>query len=250
MKKSLDFGVQSWCFRHFKDNATVAQKVRGIGLDKLELCGFHADLNNPGAFGDVVSIYKNEGVSIISLGVQTFQGQDAEKARFECAAIAGAKHISAHFRVDSFMTAIPKVRAWCREFGMKVGIHCHGGYQFGGSPDVLRYLTNLGGPEIGIFIDTAWCMQIGPWQGKPVEWAKEFAGKITGVHYKDFVFEANGQWKDVVVGTGNLDLPTFVQALDDGGFDGVAVIEYEADVENPEPALKRCVESMRALTAA
>jgi sugar phosphate isomerase/epimerase len=250
MKKSLDFGVQSWCLRHFKDNATVAQKVRGIGLDKLELCGVHADFNNPGAFGEVVSIYKNEGVSVISLGVQTFVGKDEEKAWFECAAIAGAKHISAHFRVDSFMTAIPKVRAWCREFDMKVGIHCHGGYMFGGSPDVLRHLTSLGGPEIGVFIDTAWCMQIGPGQGKPIEWAKEFAGKITGVHYKDFVFEPNGQWKDVVVGTGNLDLPAFVKALDDGGFDGVTVIEYEADVENPEPALKRCVESMRALTTA
>lgn len=249
MKKSLDFGVQSYCFRHFKDNATVAKKVRGIGLDKIELCAVHADFNKPEAFGDVVSIYKNEGVSIVSLGVQTFEGRELEKAWFECAAAAGAKHISAHFRVESFMTAIPKVRAWCREFGIKVGIHCHGGYQFGGSPDVLRYLVSLGGPEIGLFIDTAWCLQIGPNQGKPVEWAREFAGRITGVHYKDFTFEPNGQWKDVVVGTGNLDLPAFVQALDEGGFDGVAVIEYEADVENPDPALKRCVESMRALTA-
>ncbi len=249
MKKSLDFGVQSWCFRHFQDNATVAQKVRGIGLDKIELCAVHADFSKPAAFGDIVSIYKNEGVSIISLGVQTFEGRDTEKAWFECAAAAGAKHISAHFRIDSFLTAVPKVRAWCREFGMKAGIHCHGGYMFGGQPDVLRYLVSLGGPEIGVFIDTAWCMQIGPQLGKPVEWAKEFAGRITGVHYKDFTFAPNGQWKDVVVGTGNLDLPAFVQALDEGGFDGVAVIEYEADVENPDPALKRCVESMRALTA-
>lgn len=249
MNKSLDFGVQSYCFRHFKDNAIVAKKVRGIGLDKIELCGVHADFNTPEAFGDVVSIYQNEGVSIVSLGVQTFEGRELERAWFECAAAAGAKHISAHFRIENFLTAIPRVRAWCREFGIRVGVHCHGGYQFGGSPDVLRYLVGLGGPEIGLFIDTAWCLQIGPHQGKPVEWAREFAGRITGVHYKDFTFEPNGQWKDVIVGTGNLDLPAFVQALDDGGFDGVAVIEYEADVENPDPALKRCVESMRALTA-
>lgn len=248
MKKSLDFGVQSYCFRHFKDNATVAQKVRGIGLDKIELCGVHADFNQPENFPAIVDIYKKEGVSIISLGVQTFNGDDIEKSWFECAKIAGAKHISAHFRIDTYLRAIPRVRAWCREYGIKVGIHCHGGYMFGGQPDVLRHLIGLGTPEIGLFIDTAWCLQIGPNQGKPVEWAKEFAGRITGVHYKDFVFEPNGQWKDVIVGTGNLDLPAFVKALDDGGFDGVAVIEYEADVENPDPALKRCVESMRALT--
>lgn len=247
MKKSLDIGVQSYCFRHFKNNAEVAKRVRGIGLDKIELCEVHADFNAPEAFRDVVATYRNEGVSIVSLGVQTFDGADAEKAWFESAAVAGAGHISAHFRVESFTQAIPKVRAWSREFGIKVGIHCHGGYMFGGQPDVLRHLLALGTPEIGLLIDTAWCMQIGPHAGRPVEWAREFAGQITGVHYKDFVFERTGKWNDVVVGQGNLDLPAFVQALDDGGFDGVAILEYEADIENPDPALKQCVESMRAL---
>jgi len=247
MRKSTDFGVQSYCFRHFKDNATVARKVRGIGLDKVELCGIHADFNKPDEFAGVVAAYRAEGVSIFSIGVQTFVGDDGERAWFECAAEAGAKHISAHFRVDSFMAAIPKVRAWGREFGIRVGIHCHGGYMFGGQPDVIRYLLSLGGPEIGLCIDTAWALQIGPRGGDPVAWAKEFAGKIYGVHYKDFVFGPDGAWRDVIVGTGNLDLPAFVSALDDGGFEGAAVIEYEADIENPDPALKRCVDSMRAL---
>lgn len=250
MKKSLDFGVQSYCFRQCKDNAVLAGKVRAIGLDKLEICGVHADFSQPEAFRDIVAVYRAAGVSIVSLGVQTFEGNDAERKWFECAAAAGARHISAHFRVDSFARAIPKVRAWSREFGVRVGIHCHGGYMFGGQPDVLRYLIDLGTPEIGLCIDTAWAMQIGPMRGQPVEWVRQFAGQITGIHYKDFVFSANGQWKDVVVGTGNLDLPAFVQALDESGFDGVAVIEYEGDADNPEPALKRCVESMRALTAA
>ena len=117
---------------------------------------------------------------------------------------------------------------------------------FGGSPDVLEYLIGLGGPEIGLCIDTAWCLQIGPWQGKPVEWAKRFAGKVYGIHYKDFTFASTGQWADTIVGQGNLDLPAFNAALMEGGFDGMAVIEYEAEPENPDAALKRCVESMRA----
>ncbi len=52
--KALDFGVQSYCFRNFKNNADVAQKVREIGVDKIELCGVHADFNQPSAFKDVV----------------------------------------------------------------------------------------------------------------------------------------------------------------------------------------------------
>jgi sugar phosphate isomerase/epimerase len=249
MTPSIDFGVQSWCFRETKDNEALAGKVRAIGLDKVELCGVHGDFSHPESFGSVVETYRAGGVSIISLGVQTFTGAAEERAWFESAAMAGARHISAHFQVDSYVRALPKVRRWSREFGVRVGIHCHGGYLFGGSTDVLDHLTALGGPEVGVCIDTAWAMQIGPQHGNPVEWAKRYAGRVYGVHFKDFVFERNGQWEDVVVGTGTLDLPAFARALRDNGFDGMSVIEYEAHPDHPDPELKRCVESMRAVLA-
>ncbi len=247
MSHAKQFGVQSYCFRNTKDNAELAAKVKEIGLDSIELCGIHANLDSLEESQPVIDTYKQAGISILSLGVQTFTGCDKERVWFEVAQAAGAKHISCHFQIGSFLTAIPKVRKWSQEFGIRVGIHCHGGYMFGGSPDELEYLIGLGGPEIGVCIDTAWCMQIGPHVGKPLEWAKRFAGKIYGIHYKDFVFEKNGQWVDTVVGTGNLDLPAFVKALENGGFDGMAVIEYEGDPENPVPALKGCVEKMRSL---
>jgi len=246
MKTMIDFGVQSYCLRHFKDPAVVAEKVRAIGVDKVELCAVHADFNDLEAFRGVVDLFRAQGVSIVSIGVQAFTGEEKERTWFEAAAAAGARHISAHFAVDTFARAIPKVRRWSREFDVRVGIHCHGGYAFGGQPTVMDYLISLGTPEIGVCIDTAWALQIGPRQGNPVEWAKRYAGQVYGVHFKDFVFDRNGQWHDVVVGTGNLDLPAFAGALQEGGFDGMAVIEYEADVENPEPALTKCVESMRA----
>ncbi|MEL7087517.1 MAG: sugar phosphate isomerase/epimerase [Planctomycetota bacterium] len=246
---ALDFGVQSWCFRHYNDNPTVAEKAKEIGLDAIELCEFHADFSDAAAFKDVIKIYRDADVKILSLGVQTFEGADGERSWFECAAAAGAKHISAHFKVDTFHTAVPKTAKLAEEFGIRVGIHCHGGYMFGGSQDVIDHLIKLGDGRIGLCIDTAWCMQTGPGPGNPVEWAQKYAGSIFGVHYKDFVFDKNAQWNDVVVGTGTLDLPAFVKALDDGGFDGMAVIEYEADVDNPVPALTKCVQEMRSLTA-
>ena len=251
MSAAMNFGVQSCCFRHFKDNAEVAAKVKQIGVSSIEVCGVHADFNDLDSWKQHVKTYQDAGVGIVSIGVQTFTGDTAkERQWFECAKAAGAKHISAHFRVDSFQDVVPATAKLAEEFDLRVGLHCHGGYIFGGSPDELEYILKIGGPRIGLCIDTAWCMQIGPHQGKPVEWAKKFAGRIYGVHYKDFVFEKNAQWKDVVVGTGNLDLPAFVVALEDGGFEGMAVIEYEADVENPVPALTKCVESMRSIAGA
>lgn len=245
MSAARNFGVQSYCFRNFSDNATVAKMVREIGVDSIEMCAVHANFDDVGKWKEIVKIYQDSGVAINSLGVQTFSGEDREKNWFECAVAAGAKHITAHFRIDSYEKAIASVRKMSREFGVRVGIHLHGGYMFGGQPDVVRHLVSLGAPEIGIAIDTAWAMQIGPGMGNPVKWVQDFPGKIYGVHFKDFIFERNGQWKDVVVGEGNLDLPKFVAALDETGFDGTAVIEYEAEPENPTPALKRCVERMR-----
>jgi sugar phosphate isomerase/epimerase len=250
MIKALDFGVQSYCFRETKKNEDVAKKVREIGLNKVEICGVHADFHQVSAFKDVAAIYQEAGVSIVSFGVETFVGNANERDVFECAAIAGAKHISVHFKVDSFADAIKKTQKLSDEFGIRVGIHCHGGYQFGGSPDVLEYLIKIGSPQIGLCIDTAWCLQIGPNQGKPVEWAKRFAGHIYGIHYKDFTFQSNAQWVDTIVGQGNLDLPAFVQALDGNGFDGMAVIEFEGDFQNPVPSLHNCVKAMRTSASA
>ena len=250
MASPRDFGVQSFCFRNFKDNADVAAKVKEIGLDKIEVCAVHADFNDPAKHDEAIAPYRDAGVEIVSIGVQTFTGNEAvERNWFEFAKKAGAKYLSAHFKVDSFQTAVPATAKLAEEYDVKIGIHCHGGYMFGGSPDVIGHLLELGGERIGVNIDTAWCMQIGPRQGQPIEWVKKFGDRVYGVHYKDFVFDQNGQWNDVVVGTGNLDLPGFIAALEEAGFDGYPVIEYEADPENPVPKLKECVESMRSAGA-
>ena len=134
MSAALDYGVQSFCFRHFKDNADVAQKVLEIGVKSIEVCAVHADFNDPAGWKDVVKTYNDAGVAIVSIGVQTFTGKDSDRDFFECAALAGAKHISCHFQIETFTKAIPQVRAWSREFGIRVGIHSHGGYHFGGQP--------------------------------------------------------------------------------------------------------------------
>jgi len=80
-----------------------------------------------------------------------------------------------------------------------------------------------------------------------VQWVEEFGTRVHGVHYKDFVFGEDASYRDVIVGTGNLNLPAFVAALEKVGFDGMAVIEYEGEPDNPLPALKECVNKMREL---
>ncbi len=239
--------VQSFCFRNFKENAEVASKVREIGLERVEVCRVHADFHDVGKWKEAVTIYEDAGISIVSIGVETFDGDANDEAIFESAAAAGAKHVSCHFKVGTFSKAIAQVKGWSDAYGIQVGIHSHGGYMFGGSPDVMQLLIDLGMPQIGLCMDTAWVMQIGPRHGDPVQWAKDYSGKIKGMHFKDFTFSPNGQWNDTVVGEGTLDLPALLAELENQDFNGVSILEYEADPEDPVPALKSCVEKMRAL---
>jgi sugar phosphate isomerase/epimerase len=252
--KKINFGVQSFCFREVRDNKKVAEMVKEIGVDSIEVCGIHADFSNPEEWQDIVETYNQAGVEIASIGVQTFDKNadpNMENARkwFQCAEIAGCKHISAHFKIDSFHETVPLTAELCEEFGIRVGIHCHGGYMFGGSPDALKHLTRLGAPHIGLCLDTAWCMQIGPKQGNPVQWIEDFSESLTGIHFKDFTFNSDGSWNDVVVGTGTLDLPAVLATLDKVDFNGMAVIEYEGDPSDPVPTLRHCVSKMRELGA-
>ena len=49
----------------------------------------------------------------------------------------------------------------------------------------------------------------------------------------------------VVVGTGNLKLKEFLAIVNKNGFKGSCVLEYEGDVDNPVPALVKCVEAVK-----
>mgnify|MGYP006266977625 CR=1 FL=1 len=242
MKKIQQLGIQSFCFRTLKDASELCPVLKDLGLNRLEVCAVHADFNDLPAWEQEVAIYKNHGIDVISIGVQTFTGDEAERTWFEAAALAGARHISAHFKVDSFTRAVPQVQTWCREFGIDIGIHNHGGYSFGGQPDVLRHLFELGGPEIGLCLDTAWCQQIGPQFGNPVEWVKEFGPHLKAYHLKDFAFERNGQFVDSVIGEGTIDLEAFIEALDQVGFSGLAILEYEGNPKDPVPDIRRCLD--------
>jgi len=240
-----DVGVQSWSFREFKTPEALCLKLKEVGVTATELCGVQASFDDASKHDAPIATFKKEGIRVFSLGVQTFTGNVAvERQWFEFAKKAGAKYISAHFRIDSFRDAIKVASGLSEAYGIKLAIHCHGGYMFGGSLDVIEHLVSLGKPYIGVNIDTAWCMQAG---GNPVEWVKKLGSSVYGIHYKDFTFDRAGKWTETVVGEGNLQLKELITTLEANNFGGFAVIEYEADPKDPAAAIKRCVEKIRSV---
>lgn len=235
--------VQSFCFRGVKDNSAVAGMVKDCGLSAVELCGVHADFQNSEAFASAIGAYRNAGVEIVSSGVNAISGNAAkDRPLFEFLKAAGARRMSVDFGLEDLPACLRAAERLAEEYDVKLGIHNHGGRHWLGSAQALRWVFSQTGPRIGLCLDTAWALDAGE---DPVKMIEEFGPRLHLLHLKDFVFDRARRPEDVVVGSGNLELPKVVATLRKAGFQGELVIEYEGDVANPVPALTRCVKAIQ-----
>ncbi len=237
-----DLGVQSYALRGFKTNQQVADKIKELGLSKVEICGVHADFSEEDNFDKTIAVYKNAGVDIACIGVESF-GADAKAAesRFKFAKLAGAKVISADFDLDTVPDCYRTVEQLGDKYDINVAIHNHGAQHWLGSGRMLRHVFANTNKRIGLHMDTAWALDS---REDPVAMAKEFHERLYGLHIKDFVFDRASQPEDVVVGEGNLKLKELMTTLKEQNFNGPMILEYEGDVDNPIPALKKCVQAI------
>ncbi|MFC1582523.1 sugar phosphate isomerase/epimerase family protein [Planctomycetota bacterium] len=245
MNINEQLAVQSYCFRNFKDNQKVVELVKECGLSAIELCGVHADFNDENTFDDLLKVYADGGVGIVSIGVEGFSNDEAaERKRFDFSKKAGLKVISCDFRVNTVPDSYRTAEKLADEYDINVAIHNHGGRHWLGAAQMLDQVFADTSPRIGLCLDTAWAMHS---HEDPVTLTERFKDRLYSLHLKDFVFDRAGNPEDVVVGTGNLDLAAVLDLLDKQGFSGPAVIEYEGDVEDPAPAVAKCVEAIKAI---
>lgn len=239
----MELGVQSYCFRGFKDNKVVAGMVKECGLDRIELCAVQCDFTDTSRFRDVIAAYKDAGVEICSIGVQGLNNE-AEKERkyFEFLKMAGIGIMSVDFNPDTVPAAYRTAEKLADEYDVKLAIHNHGSRHWLGTEQILSHVFKNTSPRIGLCLDTAWALDS---RHDPLQMAAKFRDRLYSVHLKDFVFDRAAAPQDVILGEGNLKLKGLLEILSGNGFSGEMIIEYEGDVENPVPALKKCVEAVR-----
>lgn len=229
-----DLAIQTWCLRGFTDSRAAARMVAELGLAQIELARPHAGDADP---------FAAAGIAIVSTGVVQLAGDaEAMRASLELARRLGIGLVSVDFPPAFSSSAFRTASQVAGELGLRLAVHNHGGGHWLGSQAMLELLLQSTGPEIGVMLDTAWAIDA---RADPIELARLAGDRLYGVHVKDFVYRQGREPIDVVVGTGNLDLPGLAAALDRIGFDGPLILEYEGDVHDPMPALQRCVQAMR-----
>ena len=236
-------GIQSWCFRGLKRHEQVIDALKKCGVDKIELSAAHLLPWDEADLAGVVDLYRGNGISVSAYGLYGFAEDEAQaRAVFELAKLAEFPVITA----DLGPTGLDLVERLCQEYGKRIAIHNHGRRHRLGSVWALEELFERCSANVGLCLDTAWMIDSGE---DPVQMARKFADRLYGVHLKDFVFDRAGKVEDVTVGQGNLDLPAMLGLLGEIGFDGYFTLEYEGDVDNPVPAVAKCVQAIREVLA-
>ncbi len=238
-----NIGIQSYCFRHFKTHAELIDLLGQCGASAIELSAVHVDVSDTGSADRIIPQYREAGIRIVSLGVQSLNGNEAhDRLSFEFARKADCKCISVHFEPETSPESWEIAERLTEEYGIPVAIHNHGGRHWLGSAQMLRHVFSRTSDRIGLCLDTAWALDSGE---DPLKMADEFSERLYHLHIKDFIFNRNRKPEDVVIGTGNLDLPGLLAMLEQNDRVRTAVVEYEGDVEAPVPALKECMLQIR-----
>jgi len=239
-------GVQSWCFRHFKDEATVSSLVRQVGLSRIELCGVHPKFDEPTTWDSTIRTFKEAGVTIASIGVEGFaNNRTREKNRFEFCKAAGVKVITCDFNLSTTPKCYRTAAKLAEKYDVYLAIHNHGGAHWLGNATTLDHVFKNTSERIGLGLDTAWAIDS---REDPCKLAERFIHRLYAVHIKDFTYTPNRVPQDVVVGTGNLDLGRLIRIVRTAPRMLSCVLEYEGDVENPVPAIVKCVEQIKKVS--
>lgn len=141
--------------------------------------------------------------------------------------------------------AIDIVEKLAKEFKMPVAIHNHGPedkhYQ---SPREVLAAIKSRDKLLGA------CMDIGHTQRagvNPVDMVAFLGDRLMDLHIKDLIKEADGKWKQVEVGRGEIDIVGLLRALGKRKFKGHVALEYEINGAAPEPGIKESIAYLRGV---
>ena len=183
---SSELGVQSYCFRGFKEASGVIGAQAGCGVDRLEMCGVHLEVSGPDTAAELAG-YTGAGVKITAFGGHGIHADDEAGARaaFEFANLAGFPAL----RVDIMPGALELTERLCEEYGKTAAVHNHGRRHRLGSVAALEDLFAAASANVGLCLDTAWMLDSGE---NPLDVAEKFKDRLYGLHVKDFVFDRAG----------------------------------------------------------
>ena len=234
-------GVAGYTFRKFPIDRTL-ESLQKLGIRYLSIKDFwrplDATVEEMEAFREKCASY---GVDPYILGPIYMSNPDQVEKAFAYAQRYGARMFIGVPSYDVLDLVVSKVR----ETGIKVAIHTHGPDLPDLFPDIRVVVEKVGDPTLGIgcCMDLAHSYRFGEDPAKDI---RKYAKWIWDIHIKDVTAPSKaGVAKEM--GRGGMDIPAIVKELKRIGYKGVISIEYEADEDDPVPAVAETAGYLRGV---
>lgn len=248
-------GIQSYSFRNFNLEQAL-QQTQKLGLRYVEFYRNHVPLNSTEAqIKAIRRLCQDHQITPIAFGVEGFsKDHKANREKFEFAQRLGVRFLSADPSMDSF-DSLDKLVA---EFNIGIAIHPHGPTGPKGkrrlhpwySAEVIMKAVEKRHRLIGSCLDTGHLIRCAqePFNEKldSAAQVRVMGARNHGMHLKD---HDNKRESDVIFGKGVLDVPAVLRALREVKFQGYISIEYEANLKNPAPDIRACIDVLREAIA-
>ncbi|WP_372480924.1 sugar phosphate isomerase/epimerase family protein (plasmid) [Halomicrobium sp. HM KBTZ05] len=236
-----EIGVQSFTYREF-DVPAIRDELSNTGVSAVELCDVHVRPDaDTAAIDRVRDTLADAGLGVCGYGVVSFEDESAAQIRetFELVDRLGGDYCSLEFPPEDAAIR-DRLLSVAAEFDLDLAIHNHGpDATYATVDDVASVLDAADDPRLGACVDTGHFFRSGE---EPSEVISRLGDRVLALHLKDFVDEET----EAVAGTGQLDVAALLDLLDaETAFDRPLVIEYEADGENPTPAVEQTVTTVR-----
>jgi inosose dehydratase len=216
---------------------------RELELRSLKLCSAFVDieLGNAAAHSDGLAfvarsarLISDAGARLLILSDKVTPDRNATAGRRD----EGNKLSWNDRQWDAAKTAIREVIAQCKTVGLKVAFHHHAGSHVETPEEINRLFSLFPADQLGLCLDTGHYVYCG---GDTIAFLKKQVARVWCVHLKDLyetkAAEARAAKMNfhaavrhgifAPLGKGDIDFPKVVALLQEGQFDGWAVVEAD-----------------------
>ncbi len=243
-KENFDFdlGVASYSLREFPREEAL-EMVSRCGVDKVSFKSMHLPLDaSKETIKQAVADCKEHGIDLYGGGVIYMKTKDDVDQGFEYAKTAGMDVIIGvpnHELLDY-------VEGKVKDYDIKLAIHNHGpGDKLYPSAESAYEKIKNRDKRMGLCIDIGHTKRIGR---DPEQDLKDYFERVFDVHIKD-VTKATSDGQTCIIGRGVIDFVSFLNAVDDLGYNGVLALEYEAEGKDPLPGMMESLGYVRGIMA-
>ncbi|MFZ4262030.1 sugar phosphate isomerase/epimerase family protein [Sphingobacterium sp. HJSM2_6] len=226
----------------FKDNtfAEAIAKAKELGIDRIG--GFPGQAIGGGiegsmAFnmdsltrGKVLDLLATNNVQLVDFGVISPKTQEEWVQLFEFAKSMGIQNIVS----EPEPALLDYISTLCDQYQIKVAIHNHASPSIYWHPDTVMKSLEGKSELMGV------CADVGHWyrsQLDPVQSLQKVSSRLFELHFKDIAKDG----KDVVMGTGDIQIAPLLEILKQQHFKGVLSLECEGDLHGNVPEIAKSV---------